>query len=252
MISKRITDMTRNNYGFICMLIICVVGVLFSSCSEIVEQKYPPRDLKSTTAQVIAGAATDADKIERLFLYVRDEIAFNWIYPQDIPSDDVLKNGFGVCMQKANLLSAMARSVGFQTRFRFMFVRKQALEDFLPAFAYKNWIEPFPHTVVEILYQGQWRSFDPSFDQKLYEICLNKKINFAHYPEIAGAYKTKFSIEGMKGAQEFWEVPEKRSFYGDTLDPLIDWETKNVPFFKRCMKRLIFQQARSIMDKFRE
>jgi hypothetical protein len=146
----------------------------------------------------------------------------------------------------------MARSAGFQTRFRFMFVRKQALEDFLPAFAFKNWVDPFPHTVVEILYQGRWRSFDPSFDQQLYEICLSKKINFARYPKIAGAYSSKFSIEGMKGAQEFWEVPEKESFYGDTLKRLMDWDTQNVSFFKRLMKPLIFQQSRSIMDTFRE
>jgi len=225
---------------------------LFVSRSESIEQINSANDLKATTEEVIAGAATDADKFERLFLFVRDEITFNWIFPQNVPPEDVLKNGFGVCMQKANLLSAMARSADLQTRFRFIYVRKQALEDLLPAYAYKNWMDPFPHTVVEILYQGEWRSFDPSFDKKLYDICLVKKINFARYPEIAGVYKTKFSMGGMKGTQEFWEVPEKAFFYGNTLDPLMDWDTKHVPFFKRLMKPLIFRQARSIMDKFRE
>jgi hypothetical protein len=249
--SKRIIDITKKEWEVIIRLMICAVCVLFLSCTGRVGQKYPERDLESATVQVIAGATTDAEKIEKLFLYVRDEIPFNWVFPQNIPAVEVLKNGLGVCMQKANLLSAMLRQAGFQTRFRFMFVRKQALEDFLPGYAYKNWMDPFPHTVVEILYKGQWRSFDPSFDQKLYEICLDKKINFGRHPVISQSYKTKFSIEGMKGTQEFWEVPEKNSFYGDNLDPLMDWDKKNVNFLKRAMKPFIFNQAKSIMDKFR-
>jgi transglutaminase-like putative cysteine protease len=208
--------------------------------------------LKITTQAIIAKAATDEEKIERLFLFVRDEVDFNWIYPQDIPPEDVLKNGYGVCMQKANLLSTMAEAAGFQTRFRFMFIHKQALEDFLPGYAYKNWADSFPHTVVEIMFQGKWRSFDPSFDGKLLKICLDKKINFARYPEIFKAYKTNFSIEGMKGTQEFWSVAESEPFYGNTLKPLMDWEKKNISLFKRLLKPLIFRQAKSIMNTFRK
>ena len=228
-----------------------VFFLLLSACAGNLPQKYPEKDLKLETARIIAGASSDAQKLERLFLFVRDEIDFNWIYPQDIPPGDVLKNGFGVCMQKAHLLSARAREAGVQTRFRFMFVRKQALEDFLPAYAYERWADPFPHTVVEILYQGAWRSFDPSFDEKLYRICLDKKLNFARYPEIVQSYKTAFSPEGMKGAQEFWMVDEKQAFYGETLEPLLAWESDNVTFFKRMSKPFIFMKARGIMDGIR-
>ncbi len=233
------------------LLVIVVICVALSACAGSVEPKYPERDIQSTTSEVIAGASTDAERLERLFLYVRDEIDFNWIYPQDIPAEEVLQNGFGVCMQKANLLSAMARQAGFQTHFRFVYVHKQALEDFLPSYIYEKWADPFPHTVVEIMYQGTWRSFDPSFDQQLYDICLDKKINFARYPEIIEAYKTGFSPEGMKGTQEFSEVTDKPSFYGNTLDPLLAWEEEHVSFFKRLMKPFIFRQGKSIMDALR-
>jgi hypothetical protein len=81
---------------------------------------------------------------------------------------------------------------GFQTRLRFTYVRKQALEDFLPAYAFERWADPFPHTVVEILYQGKWRSFDPSFDARLYQICLDKKINFARYRKSSGPTRPLF------------------------------------------------------------
>jgi hypothetical protein len=233
-------------------LAIIAICVFLSACGGNTRQKNPERNLKATTETLIAQAATDEEKLERLFLYVRDEIAFNWAYPQDIPPEGVLKNGFGVCMQKANLLSAMARQAGFQTRFRFIYVRKQALEDFLPAYAYKNWSDPFPHTVVEILHQGRWRSFDPSFDGKLYKICRDKNINFARYPEIVQAYRQSFSPNGMKGTQEFWHVAGQPFFYGETLEPLMNWEGQNVFFLKRWMKPIIFRQARAIMDEFRK
>ena len=235
--------------GPVAIIAICV---FLSVCGAEARQNNAEQNVKATTGTLIANAATDEEKLEKLFLYVRDEIAFNWTYPQDIPPEDVLKNGFGVCMQKANLLFAMARQAGFQTRFRFISVRKQALEDFLPAYAYKRWSDPFPHTVVEILHQGRWRSFDPSFDAGLYKICLDKKINFARYPEIVQAYRERFSPDGMKGTQEFWHVADQPFFYGETLKPLMDWENQNVFFLKRWMKPIIFRQARAIMDGFRK
>lgn len=228
-----------------------VICLLLLACAVNNKQKFPAKDLKSTTEQIISGAATDTQKLERLFLFVRDEIDFNWVYPEDLPPQVILNIGSGVCMQKANLLSAMAREAGFQTRLRFTYVRKQALEDFLPAYAFERWADPFPHTVVEILYQGKWRSFDPSFDARLYQICLDKKINFARYPEIVRSYKTTFSPEGMKGAQESWAIKDKEVFYGETVAPLLAWESENVVFFKRLIKPFIFRKARTIMDDYR-
>ncbi|MBW2561455.1 MAG: transglutaminase domain-containing protein [Deltaproteobacteria bacterium] len=137
--------MKQNAVLTVRLLMIAVICIAVSACAGSVQPKYLERDIESTTAEVIAGATTDAEKLEWLFLYVRDEIDFNWAYPQDIPPEKVLKNGFGVCMQKANLLSAMARQAGFQTRFRFVYVRKQALEDFLPSYIYGKWADgPIP------------------------------------------------------------------------------------------------------------
>ena len=107
---------------------------------------------------------------------MRDEIEFGWVYPQEIPADEVLKNRKGVCMQKANLLVAMAREAGFKARFNFIYVHKNALEDFLPKFAYKKWADPFPHTYPEIFLNGKWISMEATFDRKLHEICLKKKL----------------------------------------------------------------------------
>lgn len=207
--------------------------------------------LAMKTASLIAGAESDEAKLKRIFLFVRDEIQFNWAYPQDIPSEEVFANGMGVCMQKANLLGAMAREAGFTTRFRFMYVHKQALEDFLPAFAYKNWVDPFPHTVAEVKRKGEWISFDPSFDKGLYDVCIKQNLNFAKYPEIRGKYSLYFSPEGVVGAQEYWAVSSLAPFYGEDLSPLMAFEKHEVNFLKRLLKPLIFAKARKIMTLLR-
>jgi transglutaminase-like putative cysteine protease len=222
------------------------------SCTGTNSPNGPVKDVKAVTVEVTAGAKNDEEKIRRIFLFVRDRIDFNWIYPQDLPSGIVLANGYGVCMQKAHLLSDMARAAGFETRFRFVFVRKQALEDFLPGYAWENWIDPFPHTVTEIRINGKWVSFDPSFDRQLYDLCLKKGINFARYPEIREAYTNDFSITGMKGTQEFWVDPERDPFYGETLEPLLVWDKENVPGIKRAFKPRIFRDAKKIMDRLRQ
>ncbi|MEW6262728.1 MAG: transglutaminase-like domain-containing protein [Thermodesulfobacteriota bacterium] len=92
--------------------------------------------IQEATAKLTQGAESDEEKLRQLFIFVRDEIRFDFLYPQDVPVEKVLREGRGVCMQKANLLVALAREAGFEARFRFMYVSKRALEDFLPDFAY--------------------------------------------------------------------------------------------------------------------
>jgi hypothetical protein len=208
-------------------------------------------ELLAKTRSLIDGLETDESILARLFFFVRDEIQFNWIYPQDVSPETVLSQGVGVCMQKANLLGSLAREAGYGTRFKFLYVKKQALEDFLPAFAYANWPDPFPHTVTEIKRGDTWTSFDVAFDRALYDICLRHKLNFAKYPNILDQCSLAFSPEGVKGAQEYWAVSDVRPFYGDDLSPLFAFERGLSPL-KRLLKPMIFSKARKIVLRLRE
>lgn len=235
----------------ISVLLFSILLIFFVSCvssDDAVDQK----SIHSTVTMLTESADQgDVEKLKCIFYFVRDEIEFNWVYPQDIPPEEVLNNGYGVCMQKANLFAAMAQSAGFETRFHFVFVQKKALEDFLPEFAYEKWLDPFPHTVVEVKLEDRWVSFDPSFDKDLHELCLAQKLNFGKNPEIRSQISTDFSLQGVKGAQEYWEVDNKEGFYGVDLTPLMEFDRENVPFWKRMLKPIIFNEAHSIMDEIR-
>ena len=64
-----------------------------------------------------------------------------------------------------------------KVRFHVMYAHKTALFDFLPGFAYNNWVDPFPHIFPEVFLNGKWVSMEATFDKELHEICIKKKLN---------------------------------------------------------------------------
>lgn len=207
--------------------------------------------IKDLVIKLMADTKTDEEKITKIYYFVRDEIKFGWIYPQDIPAEEVLKNKKGVCMQKTNLMVAMAREAGFKARFHFMYVHKRALEDFLPVFAYKRWVDPFPHTFPEIFLNGKWVSMEATFDKELHEICVNKKINFGRNNDIVENISIEFSVDGVKGHQQYCHVEGKDSFYGKDLSEFQKFMDKDVPWYKRILQPFIFKKAEKIMAQLR-
>ncbi len=206
--------------------------------------------IKATVDSLIFGSKTDTEKMEKIFYFVRDNIKFGWVYPMEITVEEVLKHKRGVCMQKTNLLVAMARVAGLKARFHFLYVHKNALEDFLPVFAYKQWIDPFPHTIPEVYLNGKWVSMEATFDKELHEICMKQKINFGKYPNIVNHISIEYSEDGVKGHQQYFSANGKDSFYGEDLSDLTKYFS-HVIWWKRIIQPLIFKKAQKIIDNIR-
>ena len=239
----------KKRWGFILMLLIMVV--LFSGCTEQFSEEENRMLIKETTMRVIEGAKTDVEKAEKIFYFIRDEIKFGWVFPQEIPAADVLRNGKGVCMQKANLQVVMMREAGLKARFHFIYVSKKALEDFLPGFAYNNWPESFAHTFPEVLLNGKWVSVEATFDKELHDICLRKQLNFTKNQTIVDQCSMTFSVDGVKGHQQYLEIKGKESFYGNSLEEFTKYLHAEVPWWKRLMQPLIFKKADKMMTQYR-
>ncbi|MDC7124820.1 MAG: transglutaminase-like domain-containing protein [Spirochaetales bacterium] len=239
----------------IAILLVTIAGLFFFSCastSSTVESETETETIKTVVKMLIKDTETDEEKLEKIFYFVRDEIKFDWVYPQDIPAEEVLRNRKGVCMQKANLLVAMAREAGFEARFHFMYVHKNALEDFLPGYAYKNWVDPFPHTFPEIYLNGKWIPMEATFDKELHDLCISKKINFGKYEDIVKNVSIEFSPEGVIGHQQYWEAENSESFYGEDLSEFTEYLHADVPWWKRAMQPNIFKKAGNIMEDLRK
>jgi len=232
--------------------ITIILLVLISGCAtESSTSKTAEETVSSVVSLITEGAETDEEKMERIYYFVRDEIKFGWVYPQEIPAEEVLQNRKGVCMQKTNLLVAMAREAGLTARFHFMYVNKSALEDFLPDYAYKKWVDPFPHTFPEIYLNGKWVSMEATFDKELHNICIQKKLNFGKYDEIVDGISIEFSTEGVKGHQQYVHAERYESFFGEDLTEFTEYMHKDVPWWKKMLQPKIFKDADKIMDKLR-
>ncbi|HOP62141.1 MAG TPA: transglutaminase-like domain-containing protein [Spirochaetota bacterium] len=234
----------------ITLLLITTGSFTGMSCKS--EALREEKQISDVVAGLIAGAKNDEEKMSRIYYFVRDEIKFGWVYPQDISPREVLNRRRGLCMQKSNLLVAMAREAGLKARFHFMYVHKTALEDFLPEFAYNKWVDPFPHTFPEVYLNKKWVSMEATFDKELHDICIKKKLNFGKYQNIVNSISIEFSPHGVKGHQQFVHAEGKESFFGNDLSEFKKFMHEGVPWWKRQLQPFIFRKAQKIMDKIRE
>jgi hypothetical protein len=106
-------------------------------------------------------AKTDREKLERLFLFVRDEIAFGFPQKGDlVPSSETIQTGMGQCNTKATLLLALCRASAIPARIHFSLISKDIQRGFFPGIAY--WLMPqnISHSWIEVEIEGAWRRID--------------------------------------------------------------------------------------------
>lgn len=241
--------MKRIYYVKVLMLLLIAISFLLCNGKSTTLEKQ--QNIVDKVKQITDGSKTDVDKARSIFMFVRDSIKFGWVYPQNIPAQEVLNNRKGVCMQKTILLVEMARISGIKARFHFMHVDKTALQDFLPHFAYKRWVSPFPHTFPELFLNGKWVSMEATFDKELHNICIDKKLNFGRNDTIVKNISIDFSSNGVKGHQQYVVNKSKKSIYGNDMSEFSKFMHKNVPWWKKKMQPFIFKKADKIMTEIR-
>ena len=110
-----------------------------------------------------------ADKAKSLFYFVRDEIRFIPLLPVDhlesYRASKILHTGGGMCIQKAVLLTALARAAGIPARVHFVDIRNHRVpskvRDLLRT-------DLFPyHGYDEIHIEGKWVKATPTFELKV-------------------------------------------------------------------------------------
>ncbi len=116
---------------------------------------------KETAQRLTSGMKTDREKLERLFLFVRDEIAFGFPAKGDlVPASETIRTGIGQCNTKAALLLALCRASGISARIHFSLISKEIQRGFFTGIAY--WLIPkeISHSWVEVEIGGAWRRID--------------------------------------------------------------------------------------------
>lgn len=136
----------------------------------------PGRFIDSDSPQVVefartavAGASGDIDQVRRLYVAVRDGIAYdpyvNFADPANFRASGVLAARRGFCVGKAALLAACCRAVGIPARVGYADVRNHMTS---PKLYERIKTDVFIwHSYAELFVSGRWVKATPAFDQAL-------------------------------------------------------------------------------------
>ena len=133
---------------------------------------YSKNFVKQKAEEITKGLKTDKEKAIALFYYVRDEIKYNMYtyvpkFKSNLKASTTLRRGYGFCMSKAVLLSALARAVGIPARIHMVDIVNHKVSKKIVDLMGTD--EFLCHGYSELLIDGNWIKLTPVFDQNTAE-----------------------------------------------------------------------------------
>ena len=125
-------------------------GQLPSTVHIVYKASSSSKSISELSQSLIKGLTTERAKATALYNYVRDEISYEFYYDTQKGAEGTLTSGGGNCCDQAQLLVAMARSVGLTARFD-------------TGYCYFTLSgSSYGHVWAQILVDGVWVNADPT------------------------------------------------------------------------------------------
>jgi len=123
-------------------------------------------DIHTQAEQITVGLDNPSVRAKALFYFVRDSIRYNIYSPfhllEHYRASWILERKEGYCVQKAVLLSALARAVGIPARLGFADLKNHRMPDKLLSERGTNQI--LYHSYSVLCVNGKWLKATPAFD----------------------------------------------------------------------------------------
>lgn len=117
--------------------------------------------------ELAQGCGDRREVVVWLFYHVREQVPFGFdLYCRK--ASEVLEQGYGVCWNKALLLTALLRSLEIPAHFGSVPVRREFIAP-VAGDLHQTLNEPFYHCLVKVQIEGQWIVLDPVLDQRTYD-----------------------------------------------------------------------------------
>lgn len=167
--------------------------------------------VKQKALEVTQGLKTDKEKAIALFYFVR-KIRYNMYtyipkFKSNLKASTTLRRGYGFCMSKAVLLSALARAVGIPARIHMVDIVNHKVSkkvvDLMGTDAF------LCHGYSELLIDGKWIKLTPVFDQITAE-----KAGYLPNAEFDGEHDAMLS-KYDEGGKLLVEYVKDRGIYSD-------------------------------------
>lgn len=155
------------------------------------DYKHP--SIKQKAQQITANQVSMMDKLERIFLFVRDEILFGFPPKWDaVKASEILVYKKGYCNTKATLMVALCKAVDIPARIHTGLINIEIMRGIFPSFVF--WFLPASggHSWVEVKMEDSWHPIDSHINDKAFYTHALIKL------EDSGK-TTAFSISHAKG-----------------------------------------------------
>lgn len=183
-------------------------------------------------------------KIQSIYNYVRDEIAFGYNVDDTISASEVLNDGYGQCNTKGTLFMALLRAVGIPCRIHGFTIDKELQKGAMTGLIYKLAPRSIIHSWVEVQYQEHWYNIEGFILDDRYLRRLQKKFSdcttsFCGYgvatdsfqnPQIEwAANDTYIQKEGINHDFGVFNSPDEFfASHQQQLTPLKRWVYRNI------------------------
>jgi len=184
----------------------------------------------------------NADKIEHIYNYVRDEVKFGYNGDDNTSASQVLKDGYGQCNTKSNLFMALLRAVGVPNRMHGFTIHKALQKGVITGIWYKLSPKNILHSWTEVYLDGKWFNLEGLILDKPYLTALQNmfsecKTTFCGY----GAYTDNFQKPLIDWEQNHTYIQENgiNQDFGlfDTPDEFYSKYQQKLGLFKKWIYR---------------
>lgn len=184
------------------------------------------------------------ERLNKIYLFVRDEILFGYNKDDKIPASSVLRDGYGQCNTKSTLFMALLRAVGIPCRIHGFLIDKELQKGAMTGFVYRKAPNRILHSWVEVCLDGIWYNLEGIILDKSYLDGLHRKfpeqkgrfigygvaVNDFHHPEIEfNRNNTYIQKEGIIENLGIFDSPDELfAQYHQDLSPVRSFLYKNI------------------------
>jgi len=185
--------------------------------------------IKQKAQDVIKDQGEVMERAKSLFYFVRDEIKYNMYSPlseiEDFKASKILQEKNGNCIQKAIVLTTMARAVGIPARLGFADFRNHRItSEVLEKVGTDLFIY---HGYSELFIEGKWVKATPALDR---EVCTEQRFVTV---EFDGKHDAKFPSHDLDGKRHVEYVKQHGHYEDVPFDEMhASWAQVYGPDFK--------------------
>jgi hypothetical protein len=177
--------------------------------------------IQAKAKEISAGKATVLEKLESLFLFVRDEVRFGFPPRWDeVKASETIQYGLGYCNTKATLFLALCKAINIPARIHTGLIDIEVMRGILPSFIFPFLPSSGSHSWLEIQIAGDWKPVDSYINDKpLYEGALKQlresgKVTGFSISQAKGPSSCEFNF-GEKGFVHMGAVMEDHGNWYD-------------------------------------